>query len=312
MRNVEIKGWGTSLPKNKVEINGQVRYRISNDEKENQLTLSVKAVNNALENANMKINDIDLIVSASAVGIQPIPCSATLIHEQIAKGTSIPAMDIGTTCTSFITAFDTISYLIDAGRYKNVIIISCDVASCGLNPDQKESYELFGDGAVAILLSKATQKDTGVLYSMQRTWSEGAHSTEIRGGLTGMHARNYNENTVADYLFDMKGREVLTIAARKLPKMFNDFYKESNLNIEDIDIVIPHQASKALGMIMKKIGISKDKYIDIVKDYGNMVSASVPFTLCKTIEDGKIKKGDTILLCGTAAGLTANILAFKY
>lgn len=312
MRNVEIKGIGTSLPQNKIEINGQVRYRVENNEKENQLTLSVKAIHNALKDANMEISDIDLIVSASAVGIQPIPCMAVLIHEQIAKGTSIPAMDINTTCTSFITAFDTISYLIEADRYKNVIIVSCDLASSGLNPNQKESYELFGDGAAAIILSKSTRKDVGVLYSIQRTWSEGAHSTEIRGGLTGMHPKNYNENTIADYLFDMRGREVLTIAARKLPRMFEDFYKESNLSIDSIDMVIPHQASKALGMIMKKIGIPENKYIDIVKDYGNMVSASVPFTLCKTIEKGKIKKGDMVLLCGTAAGLTANVLVFKY
>ena len=110
----------------------------------------------------------------------------------------------------------------------------------------------------------------------------------------------------------MKGRKILTLAAKKLPEMFDEFYKKANLSIEDIDMVVPHQASKALSMIMERIGISKHKYIDIVKDYGNMVSASVPFALCKAIEEGKIQKGSTVLLCGTAAGLTANILVFRY
>ena len=93
-------------------------------------------------------------------------------------------MDINTTCTSFISAFDTISYLIEANRYNKVLIVSSELASVGLNPKQKESYELFGDGAAAIVLSKSSSENTGIIYGMQQTWSEGAHATEIRGGLT--------------------------------------------------------------------------------------------------------------------------------
>ena len=312
MRNVEIKGFGIYLPKNTVKFGNQTRYRIGKDEKENQITLATKAIKNALENAKMEINNIDLIVSASAVGHQPIPCNAALIHEQIAKGTDIPAMDIGTTCTSFITAFDVISYLIDAVRYKNVLIVSCDFASAGLNPNQKESFELFSDCAVAVVLSKCETGNSGVIYSMQRTWSEGAHSTEIRGGLTGYDVRNYTGSNLSDYLFDMKGREILTLTAKKLPKMFNEFFTKSGITLDDVDMVVPHQASKALSLIMRKLDIPENKYIDLVADYGNMVSSSVPFALCKSIQDGKIKKGDIIILAGTAAGLTSNILAFKY
>ena len=102
MRNVEIKGFGIYLPKNIVKFADQTRYRIGKDEKENQITLATKAIRKALTDAKMEIHNIDLIISASAVGHQPIPCNAALIHEQIAKGTDIPAMDIGTTCTSFI------------------------------------------------------------------------------------------------------------------------------------------------------------------------------------------------------------------
>ena len=312
MRNVEIKGYGIYLPKNIVKFEDQTRYRIGKDENENQITLATKAIKIALENAKMEIKDIHLIVSASAVGHQPIPCNAALIHEQIAKGTDIPAMDIGTTCTSFITAFDTISYLIEADRYNNVIIVSCDFASIGLNPNQKESYELFSDCAVAVILSKCEDGKAGVLFGMQKTWSEGAHSTEIRGGLTGYDVRKYTGDNLADYQFDMKGRQILTIAARKLPEMFNEFYEKSGITLENVDMVVPHQASKALGLIMKKLNIPENKYINMVADYGNMVSSSVPFAMCRAIQDGKIKKGDTILLVGTAAGLTSNILAIKY
>ena len=152
MRKIQFIGYGVELPKNTVNFKEQTRYRISGDEK--QISLAVSACQKALKNANITINDIDCIVSASAVGIQPIPCMAALIHEKIAKGTSIPALDINTTCTSFITALDTMSYLLEAKRYKSVLIVSCDVASRALNPKQKESFQLFSDGAVAFVIEK--------------------------------------------------------------------------------------------------------------------------------------------------------------
>ena len=136
MRKVKILSFGIALPKNTIKFKEQTRYRISRDE--TQLSLSVEACEKALANANINIKNIDCIVSASAVGIQPIPCSAALIHEKIAKGTDIPALDINTTCTSFITALDTMSYLVEAGRYKRILIVSGDVASIALNPKQKK------------------------------------------------------------------------------------------------------------------------------------------------------------------------------
>ena len=309
MRNIEILGFGTAVPKNTVDFDGQIRYRSADGE--TQLSLAVEACTNAFKNANLKNTDVDLIVSASAVGIQPIPCTAALIHEAIALGTDIPAMDINTTCTSFITALDTVSYFIEAGKYKRVLIVSSELASAGLNKDQKESYELFSDSAAAVIVGKSDGA-AGILCSVQKTWSEGAHSTEIRGGLTNLSALKYDGTNYKDFLFDMKGIQILSFTGRKLPPLMNEFYKANNISLSDIDKIIPHQASRALGVIMKRLNIPEDKYVDRVSEYGNMVSASVPYTLCKCIEDGTVKKGDTIMLVGTAAGLTINILVLKY
>ncbi|MCM1179444.1 MAG: 3-oxoacyl-ACP synthase [Clostridium sp.] len=310
MRNVEIIGYGKYLPQGTVNIDGQIRYRAG--EHETQLSMAVSAVRKALEQAHMDISQIDLIVAASAVDIQPIPCTAALIHEQIAKGSEIPAMDINTTCTSFITALDTVSYLIEAGRYHNVLIVSSEMASLGLNPNQKESFELFSDAAAAVVVGKSRDAQTGILYAVQKTWSEGAHATEIRGGLTGFHPKYYSDATRAEYMFDMKGIEVLSLAAKKLPRMFEECYQGSGLSAEDVAMVVPHQASKALGMVMKRCKIPAGKYIDKVSQFGNMVSASVPVAMIDAIESGRIQKGDVVMLCGTAAGLTANILVLRY
>ena len=308
MRKIQFIGYGVELPKNTVNFKEQIRYRISGDEK--QISLAASACQKAIKNASITIDDIDCIVSASAVGIQPIPCMAALIHEQIAKGTSIPALDINTTCTSFITALDTMSYLLEAGRYKRVLIVSCDVASRALNPKQKESFQLFSDGAVAFIIER-TDKEIGVIDAMQRTWSEGAHSTEIRGGLSNFHPENYTESTKEEFMFDMNGKTILSLCIKKVPKMMKEFLKNNNMKISDIDMIVPHQASVAMPLIMQKLDIPKDKYIDEVKEFGNMVSASVPITLAHSLEKQKIKNNDIILLMGTAAGLTTNMMLIK-
>ena len=308
MRKIQFKGYGIELPKNTVELKGQIRYRIS--EGESQISLAVSACEKALKNANITINNIDCIVSASAVGIQPIPCTAALIHEKIAKGTSIPALDINTTCTSFITALDTMSYLVEAGRYERVLIVSCDVASIALNPKQKESFQLFSDGAAAFVIEK-TEKEIGVIDAIQKTWSEGAHSTEIRGGLSNFHPKNYSEMTKEEYMFDMNGKTVLSLSISKIPELMKNFLKNNGMKVSDIDMTVPHQASVAMPLIMQKLGIEKDKFLDEVKEFGNMVSASVPITLVHGLENGRIKSGNTILLIGTAAGLTTNMMLIK-
>ena len=308
MRKIKILSFGIALPKNTIKFKEQTRYRISRDE--TQLSLSVEACEKVLANANINIKNIDCIVSASAVGIQPIPCSAALIHEKIAKGTDIPALDINTTCTSFITALDTMSYLVEAGRYKRILIVSGDVASIALNPKQKESFELFSDGVVACVIEK-TDEEIGIIDSLQKTWTEGAHSTEIRGGLTNYHPKYFSEDTKEEYMFDMNGKNILALSLKEIPKMFEEFLKKNNIKISDIDMVIPHQASIAMPLIMQKLGFDKNKFIDEVKDFGNMVSASVPLTLAHALENKKIKKGDLIFLIGTAAGLTTNMMLIK-
>lgn len=308
MRKIQFTGYGVELPRNTVDFDGQTRYRISGEEK--QISLAVSACEKVLKNANITVNDIDCIVSASAVGIQPIPCMAALIHEKIAKGTSIPALDINTTCTSFMTALDTMSYLLEAGRYKRVLIFSCDVASRALNPKQKESFQLFSDGAVAFIIEK-TDKEIGVIDAMQKTWSEGAHSTEIRGGLSNLHPENYSEETKEEFMFDMNGKTVLSLSMKKIPEMMKEFLENNDMKISDIDMVVPHQASVAMPIVMEKLGVTEDRFINEVKEFGNMVSASVPLALAHGLENRKIKNGDTILLIGTAAGLTTNLLLIR-
>jgi 3-oxoacyl-[acyl-carrier-protein] synthase-3 len=203
MRHCEIAGTGTWLPDATVTFGTHTRYRIAPDE--SHLDALATAARRALAAAGITAEDVDCLIGASAAGVQPIPCTAALVLEQLTTGGHAAAFDVNSTCTSFITALDVASRYLEAGDYETVLIVSGDVGTRFLNPDQPESFSLFSDAAAAVVLRR-TDRHAGVLASAQRTWPEHAHDTELRGGLSAHPASTYATGDPADYLFDMDGR----------------------------------------------------------------------------------------------------------
>lgn len=312
MRRVKIIGYGKALGGKTITYGDQLRHHL--EEGQTLLDLVEPAVESALKVAGLQLSDIDCIVGAMATPLQPLPCNASIILERISKNqVNIPTMDINTSCTSFVTALDVVSYMIEAGRYKRMLLISGDTASAALNPNQKESFELFSDAATAVIITKAEEgESSGILFSKQMTWPAGVHDTEIRGGGALLTAFKYNDETKENYYFDMKGKKVLSLCAKVLPGFAEECRKESGIDIQEIDYIFPHQASKALRMIMPRMGFENGTYVDKVSKYGNMISAAIPYVLCESLENGEIKRGDKILLVGTAAGLTVNYMILQY
>ncbi|MET3450985.1 3-oxoacyl-[acyl-carrier-protein] synthase III C-terminal domain-containing protein [Curtobacterium sp. 1544] len=315
MRSCRISGWGTYLPETTVTFpsrSGTVtRHRIADDV--SHLDMLATAAERAIRHAGISPDDLDCVIAACAAGVQPIPCTAALVMERVSPGARAAAFDVNSTCTSFITAVDVASRYLADGEYERVLIVSGDVGSRFLDPEQRESFELFSDAAAAVVLTRVEPADDGpgVLASLQQTWPEHAHDTELRGGLSRYPAQDYADGDPADYRFDMHGRRALMGMLKVLPGFFDRFFAKAGLGLEDVDLVVPHQASGALGIAMRRIGIPSGGYVDAVAEYGNMVSSSVPYTLARCLDDGRLSRGDTVLLCGTAAGLTANALALR-
>lgn len=308
MRHLKIVSHSRTQGSEKLEFQDGTRYRFPYQAlNDYQLQMYEEVAQEALSRAEMTIQDIDLIVVGCAGMVQMIPSTSALLQERIGKGTGIPCFDVNSTCTSFVTALDVVGSLLETGRYHRALVVSGDLVSHYINPVQEESYRLFSDGAAAFIV-EATKEEVGIVYAAQETWSEGAHETEVRGGLTHLSPTLWSEDNAQEYLFDMDGFAVLKIAMRKLPKLFKRGLQESGLTVDHLDKLIPHQASPALALVTKKLKLKEGQLIDYYSEFGNMVSASIPYTLSEALDRGEVKEGDLVALYGTAAGLTLNLM----
>lgn len=309
VRGLQIDGYGVCLPEGTVTFGSATRYRA--EAPAQHLDMLVDSAQKAIDAAGISADDLDCIIGATAGDVQPIPCTASLVQERVAPDARCAALDVNSTCTSFITALDVASRYLRDGEYRRILIVAGDVGAQFLHPGQRESFELFSDAAVAVVVSSPSAEGVGVLASLQQTWPRHAHETELRGGGSRMPGRDFQPDNDHDYRFDMDGRAVLLSASRVLPGFFERFFEKAGTSVDEIDYVIPHQASRALPLIMRRIGIPEDRYANYVEDFGNMVSASVPFALARAWDEGRIGRGSRVLLCGTAAGLTANALLLQ-
>ncbi|MBI86525.1 MAG: 3-oxoacyl-ACP synthase [Candidatus Marinimicrobia bacterium] len=256
--------------------------------------------------------DPDLIINASGVPKQTIPDTSAFLQKEMGFE-GIPSFSIHSTCLSFITAFHTASSLIESKVYKRILIISSDRGTRGRNFNEPESASLLGDGAAAVVLepSKESEKSE-LLHFHMNTWPSGANLTEVRGGGTNKHPQDI-ETTVEDNLFSMDGPGIYKIARKHVYKMMLKTLKKTGLKKEDINWIIPHQASgKAVEAYSSAGGFDKQKVINIVSKYGNCVAASVPMALAIAIQEDRIKNGDLTLLIGTGAGLSAACALIRY
>ena len=277
--------------------------------------MGARAAYAALEAARLAFKDIDCLVSVSGTKEQALPCMAALIQRAMRQGDSgVPAFDIDATCLSFLTGLDVMSYMVAAGRYNRVLLVSTEIASIGLNWANKESAALFGDGAAAVIIGRTPVGDASrILRASMRTYSNGAALSEIRGGGTRLHPREYRKETEEDFLFHMDGPGIYRMAAKLLPGFVDDLFAPLGMRMTDVHAVIPHQGSAmAMKLIERKLGISPKQMMVITPNHGNTIAASIPMGLHEAIAQGRIQRGDRVLLLGTAAGLSLGGLLFDY
>lgn len=273
--------------------------------------MGANASQEAISKINFNINDIDCIICASGVVQQLIPCSASLIAKEL-NLSDIACFDVNSTCLGFICAMEVAASLIGTGKYKNVLIVCSDISSVGLDYDDMKSCILFGDGAAAILVGQANDNSKVITTSL-KTYPEGTEYTCIKGGGTGLYSTKINENNKKDYLFYMNGEKIYALASKHMTNFLTDVLKEANLTLNDIKLIIPHQASgMSLKLIQRKLKVPDKQVLFNIKYLGNTISASIPLALDDAIKEDKIQRGDKVLFLGTSAGLTIGAMIIEY
>lgn len=286
----------------------ETRYHAEN---ETIASMAAKAIKNAMAKTDLKFEDINLLIAAGGTPDQPIPHNSALIHEELKLPKNITPFDVNGTCLSFVHALQVAASFLQAGLYKNIIIVSSEKPSVGLNYKWPESAALFGDGAVAFILSQTDEKK-GLLFSQYETYSEAVHLAEIPAGGTRIHPNEISDGNDERFLFKMEGQQIYKVASQYLPSFLENCLTDNKMQIEDFKMVVPHQASVlALTLMRKKLKIPVEKFHINVHKYGNLVAASIPMCLHELMENKVIVEDDSVLLLSTAAGLTIGALGIK-
>lgn len=274
----------------------------------NAADVAAEAAHAALRVAGIGVGDLDAIVCANASPDQAMPCNAALLHHALGAQ-RIPAFDINASCIGFLMGLDLVAGLFASGRYRRVLLTSCDLASRALDDRDLDTAGLFGDGAAAAVLAAGDDADSdcgpALLAARFETWSEAVHACEIPG-CGSRHPPSRHEGDYRDIsTFRMDGKRLYRVAAEHFDRFVTGLLDEGGVALADIDRVVPHQASQ-LGMqhIFKRIGVPRERVEDIFADHGNQVSASLPTALHHALSGGRLATGDTALLIGTAAGVT--------
>lgn len=280
---------------------------------ESSSLLGAAAAEEAMQAAGWKAGDLDAIVGACAIMEQPIPGMACMIQRRLGLGSSgIPAFDVNATCLSFLVAFDAVALAFAAGRWRRVLVVSADIASAALDFSNPEASVIFGDGAAAVAL-EAADDGSALLGWRLETYGDGADLCRLEAGGTRLRPHENIEAFMAGAVFKMDGPGVFKATARRFPNFLEKLLHEARLAPQDIDLVVPHQASAAaLEHLRRSLPVGVGPVVDIFADHGNQIAASMPTALHTAIVTGQLRRGQTALLVGTAAGISLGGAALRY
>jgi 3-oxoacyl-[acyl-carrier-protein] synthase-3 len=218
-----------------------------------------------------------------------------------------------------VTGFQVASSFLKQGLYKNILVVSSEIASVGLNYNHLESASLFGDGAVAFVLGQhdksLKQKPTELLGFHMETYSSGWDTCQIAGGGTKFHPSRLDWRlTDKDerFMFSMNGPKVFRMASKLRPGFIEKLSEKSGVTLDDAKFLIPHQASdSALELIRRRLDLAPERMIKIIEEHGNMIAASIPLALHYALQTNRLESNDIVYLVGTSAGFSIGGLVLR-
>ena len=266
----------------------------------NTSLLATNVAKKLIEKANIKPEEIDIIIVATITPDYLTPSTACIVQGEI-DAVNAFSFDINAACSGFVYALATAEKFLKTGVYKNALVIGAETISKITDWTDRGTCVLFGDGAGGVLL-QATQEEKSFLAEDLK--ADGSNWQAITGGKISLKSPFAKEEEESFYL-KMNGRDVFNFATKTVPKSIEEVIKKSNISLDEIKYIVPHQAnSRIVEVVAKRLGVSLDKFYLNLKDFGNTSSASIPIALAEMEERELLKKGDKIIITGFGGGLT--------
>ena len=322
MKYAHIVGWGSYLPEKVVTNNDIAQIVDTSDEwvfqrtgikerrvageRETTATLAFEAAARALAVADLHPSQVELIIVATSTPEFIFPSTASQVQDYLGAHRA-GAFDLSAACSGFVYALTTAANAIQAGTVKNAVVIGAETMSRVLDWNDRATCILFGDGAGAVVLRGSTNPG-GVLSSTLRSDGSGGDLLSLPAVyknpmplLNDEYISNgHHKNTIS-----MNGRQVFRFATRVVSASIAEVVDRANLTIEDVDLIVPHQANmRIIESAAKKLKVPSDVFHMNVDVAGNTSAASIPIALCDAVEAGRLKPDDNVVFCGFGGGLT--------
>ena len=335
-----IKGFGHYVPNNIVTNDDLAKVMTTSDEwitertgikerrhrknrvdaEETTSYLGYKASLKALETANLTAKDIDFIIFATLSPDYYFPGCGVVLQELLGCDT-IGALDVRNQCSGFVYAMSVANAFIKAGTYKNILVVGAEIHSFGLDfSDAGRSVSvIFGDGAGAVVLSATEDENAGDILAVNMH-SEGKYAEELavkfpgtKYGWSDQLVKNPDALTTQEVYPYMNGNFVFKHAVTRFPETMMEALEKAGKKPEDLDMFIPHQANLRISQfVQQRFGLLDEKVFNNIQKYGNTTAASIAIALSEAIEQGKVKRGDLVLLSAFGSGFTWGSVLFEY
>lgn len=283
-----------------------IRQRHIAGEREYTVDLAEKAARNAIEAAGVSVEDIDLVIVATTTPDRVFPSTACLLQQRLDIH-GCAAFDVQAVCTGFIYALGVADQFFKAGTSKCALVVGAETLSRILDWTDRNTCVLFGDGAGAVVLQ--ADEETGILSSHLHADGSYEHLLTVTYGVS-TGKREILEGSGG---ITMKGNEVFKMAVNTLGRIVDETLQHNNMQKSDIDWLVPHQANiRIINATAKKLSMSLDHVVVTVDKHGNTSAASVPLALDVAVRDGRIKKGEILMLEAFGGGFTWGSVLLKF
>ena len=275
--------------------------------------MAMKATEEALKEAKIDRNEIDMIIFASVTPDMPIPNSSTILQTKLGITNKCGCFDVAAACSGFVYSLDLADSMIKSKKARNVLVVGSEMLSTIIDWEDRGSCILFGDGCGAAILGQTPEgEDSDILASYLSADGTGKeYFNSPVGGAT--EPLTINNIARKEHLMHMKGKDMFKVATRTLAQNSKVVLEKAKLGVHEIDWLIPHQANiRIINTTIELLDFDPNKVVINIEKYGNTSSATIPIAMYEAIRDGRIKRGHNLVFSTFGAGLTSASMIVRY